>query len=200
MPDLSERILASARTLFYENGYYGTATHEIAKKAGTSESGIFRLFKNKYGVLMAVYNEAWKKVNSRVNAILVSTDSPVESILKIVNTIFSMYDDDRMTINFIIINTGNTDTLILERKEESIISQENLHYIFLIQELCKKCFDRKETNGFLTPESLCEGIMAIIEGVLLGWYLSDNSKDYPYKIGKDKAINLIKSLFISLEV
>lgn len=200
MSDLSERILSSAQDLFFKNGYYSTTTREIAKEAGTSESGIFRLFRNKYEVLMAVYNESWKKVNIRVDLELESLGNPIESILKIASVVFSMYDEDRMAISFIVMNTGNTDTLILERKSESIISQENLRYIARLQELCRKCFKSKKKNDLLTPESLCEGVMAIIEGVLLGWYLADNSVDYPYKISKDEAMNLIKSLLISLEV
>lgn len=200
MSDLSERILSSAQDLFFKNGYYSTTTRAIAKEAKTSESGIFRMYRNKYELLMSVYNESWRKVNARVDSELVNVESPIEAILTIANVVFSMYDEDRLTISFIIMNTGNTDTLILEKKSESIISEENIRYITRLQKICRECFTDEQLDTLLIPESLCEGIMALIEGVLLGWYLADNSKDYPYKISKKEATNLIRSLLNSLEV
>lgn len=192
---LKERILTSARELFFEQGYYRTTTREIAKNAKTSESGVFRLFDSKYAILMSVYNSAWGKVNLKIDKELANDFSPKEKIICIANVVFKMYEDDKKTMSFIIMNTGNTDTLILERKENSIISNENKKYIIRLEELCKHCSELKMVNHRLDAQSLCEGIMSVIEGVLLGWYLADTSDNYPYRLSLEQALNLIRIFF-----
>ncbi len=48
------RILDAALEMFAEQGYAGTATSEIAKKAGVSEAAIFRHYKTKKDLLIGV--------------------------------------------------------------------------------------------------------------------------------------------------
>lgn len=184
--------------MFFEKGYYGTTTREIAQRAQTSESGVFRIFKSKYEILMAVYNLSWKRVNDEIDSEIEKISDPKEKIIYIVQTVFGLYDKDKMCMSFIIMNTGNTDTLILERKEDSIISDENIVYIERLQRISEECFESGGVHSLLTAQSLCEGIMSLIEGILLGWYLADNSKDYPYKLDNETALNMIK-VFIGKE-
>ena len=189
---LRERILKVAREVFFEKGYYGTTTREIAQRAQTSESGVFRIFSSKYEILMSVYNLSWKRVNDEIDSKIEEISDPKEKIIFIVQTVFELYDTDKICMSFIIMNTGNTDTLILERKEDSIISKENTIYIERIQRLCEECFLTGGIHKLLTAQSLCEGIISLIEGILLGWYLADNSRDYPYRLDNKTALNMIK--------
>lgn len=195
---LKERILKAAREVFFEKGYYGTTTREIAQKAETSESGVFRIFNSKYEILMAVYNLSWKKINDEIDSKIEKVSDPKEKIMVIVQTVFGLYDEDKICMSFIIMNTGNTDTLILERKEDSIISEENIIYIERLQKICVECMSKGSIHKLLTAQSLCEGIMSLVEGILLGWYLADNSKDYPYRLDIRTALNMIK-VFIGEE-
>lgn len=48
------RILDAALEMFADQGYAGTATSEIAKKAGVSEAAIFRHYKTKKDLLIGV--------------------------------------------------------------------------------------------------------------------------------------------------
>ena len=197
---LKERILYSARETFFYEGYNATSTKKIAQKAGTSESGIFRIFSNKYEILMSVYNACWKIINDKIDSSIESFTTPKEKILYIAESMFDLYFEDRICMSFIIMNTGNTDTLILERKQESIISEENVKYIKRLKKQCDNLFAESSATGLLTAEALCEAVMSVIEGVLLGWYLVDNAKDYPYKISKKEALNIIIVLIKDKEV
>ena len=47
MTDKQEKILQAALELFAKEGFKGTSTNKIAKKAGVSEGLIFRHFENK---------------------------------------------------------------------------------------------------------------------------------------------------------
>ncbi len=49
MTEKKKKIITAALDMFSENGFKGTATSQIAKKARVSEGLIFRHFKNKEG-------------------------------------------------------------------------------------------------------------------------------------------------------
>lgn len=70
-----ERILASATSLFEENGFHGAGIDDIAAAAGVTGPAIYRHFKNKDAVLVALFD----RLGERLEAILetvASLDGP----------------------------------------------------------------------------------------------------------------------------
>ena len=61
-----ERILASATSLFVENGFHGAGIDDIAAAAGVTGPAIYRHFKNKDAVLVALFD----RLAERLAAIL----------------------------------------------------------------------------------------------------------------------------------
>jgi AcrR family transcriptional regulator len=61
-----ERILASATSLFEENGFHGAGIDDIAAAAGVTGPAIYRHFKNKDAVLVALFD----RLSERLAAIL----------------------------------------------------------------------------------------------------------------------------------
>ena len=61
-----ERILASATSLFEENGFHGAGIDDIAAAAGVTGPAIYRHFKNKNAVLVALFD----RLAERLEAIL----------------------------------------------------------------------------------------------------------------------------------
>lgn len=196
-PSLENRILAAARKLFLEPGYHATNTRALASEAGTSESGIFRLFSSKYHVLMAVYNDAWGRVNSKVEARLGKSSStdPRELAIYVLQEIWKIYKSDPVTASFIIINTGNTDSLVVDRREKAVISEENVRYVERLHQLCEDCVAKRMVSGGLSAGALREGLLGISEGILLGWYLADNTDGaYPQRVSLDEATRVARQL------
>lgn len=192
---LEGRVFLAARELFYTKGYYATTTREIAKRAGTSETGVFRTFPSKYGLLMAVYNDAWKIFNSAIGES--KFDDPRREIIRIFHVLTDLYAKDSLTVAFMVINTGNTDTLLIEHNDHAIVSQENIKYIERIRMLCADAVNKRFVAPVYTVNALTEVILGIYEGTLLGWYLADNSDDYGERVSsKDmvKALGHILSL------
>ena len=60
--DTRSRILQAALRLFAAQGYDGTTTKELAKKAKVAEGTIFRYFPNKKAVLIEVATEGWVEI------------------------------------------------------------------------------------------------------------------------------------------
>jgi AcrR family transcriptional regulator len=57
-----ELLMLTARRLFSENGFYGTATARIAKEAGVSNGILFHYFPSKEFLVKALYNDVKDRI------------------------------------------------------------------------------------------------------------------------------------------
>jgi len=69
-----ERLLSAAKQLFSSRGYENTSTAMIARDARTSESQLVKHFGGKEGLLEAIFNEGWAKLEAPLTAIDVIRD------------------------------------------------------------------------------------------------------------------------------
>ncbi len=81
MTEKQDKILSSALELFANEGFNATSTNQIAKKAGVSEGLIFKHFKNKKGLLDALYVQVEGKLGAGFTQIIFETDP--KKVLKI---------------------------------------------------------------------------------------------------------------------
>jgi AcrR family transcriptional regulator len=91
-----ERILASATSLFEENGFHGAGIDDIAAAAGVTGPAIYRHFKNKDAVLVALFD----RLGERLGAILekvASLDGP-EALETLVRLHVRLAFDERALI------------------------------------------------------------------------------------------------------
>jgi AcrR family transcriptional regulator len=89
-----ERLLEAAKRLFAAQGYEQTATSAIAREAGTSESQLMRYFGGKVGLLEALFEEAWTRLNSRVARAMAASEDTRTQLLAAVQTIVSTLSRD----------------------------------------------------------------------------------------------------------
>ncbi|MCB0822897.1 MAG: helix-turn-helix transcriptional regulator [Bacteroidales bacterium] len=87
MTEKQEKILKSALELFAKEGYHATSTSKVANNAGVSEGLIFRHFKNKEGLLMAILKEGENKLNELFADIVMESD-PQEVVRKAIELPF----------------------------------------------------------------------------------------------------------------
>jgi AcrR family transcriptional regulator len=64
-----ERILASATSLFEENGFHGAGIDDIAAAAGVTGPAIYRHFKNKDAVLVALFDRLAERLEAVLEAV-----------------------------------------------------------------------------------------------------------------------------------
>ncbi|MCB2219522.1 MAG: TetR/AcrR family transcriptional regulator [Bacteroidetes bacterium] len=93
MTEKQEKILNSALELFAREGYNATSTSKVAAHAGVSEGLIFRHFRNKRGLLMAILAEGDKKLKSLFEDIVLESD-PIEVIRKSIILPFSVPESE----------------------------------------------------------------------------------------------------------
>ncbi len=93
MTEKQEKILEAALELFAEEGYAATSTSKVAKAAGVSEGLIFRHFKNKEGLLDAIFEQVAERTKM-VFADIVLETKPEKVIEKIIELPFSINPDE----------------------------------------------------------------------------------------------------------
>jgi AcrR family transcriptional regulator len=98
--DLSLRILRAARELFFTRGFARTQLRTIASKAGTSESGVLRVYGSKSLLLRAVCESCWEEVNAELDRALkekaARDDDPRSLLVEVMRTVRAReqgYDD-----------------------------------------------------------------------------------------------------------
>ena len=187
--NVSERIIAASRELFFKKGYFPTSTRQIASKAGTSESGMFRLFPNKFALLVAVYNSCWREVNEHLKESTAALDDPRDKIIAIVRSFWELYEREPSVVTFLMSNFGSADTLLISRQDEAIITDEANQYMKRVATLCTAVVEQGLVDQGITAEALREYVFSISQGILVGWYLADRTpRGYGAKVGIDEAL------------
>jgi AcrR family transcriptional regulator len=89
-----ERLLESAKRLFATQGYEQSATSAIARQAGTSESQLMRYFGGKAGLLDALFDDAWARLNARVGKAIGGIPRAREALLAACQAVVSTLSRD----------------------------------------------------------------------------------------------------------
>ena len=77
-------IIDAAVFLFAKNGYAATPTAAVAQKAGVSEGLIFHHFKNKAGILLAIFRELDNIYVSEIETLTQKATTGLEALLAVV--------------------------------------------------------------------------------------------------------------------
>ncbi len=136
-----QRILTAATELFAKQGFNGTATSEIARKAGVAQGTVFHHFKNKENLLISICDEL---VTEYVEGIRGAAQGPgtgwdaLERIL-------------RFSLNFM---TERTESITVAFRETRVLQHEpgDLHDHFAdlmsqIIDIKKNCIERGQADG-----------------------------------------------------
>ena len=74
-----ERILASATSLFEENGFHGAGIDDIAAAAGVTGPAIYRHFKNKDAVLVALFDRLAERLGGILETVAAEAGTATSS-------------------------------------------------------------------------------------------------------------------------
>ena len=126
MTEKAEQILVSALELFVANGFDGTSTIQIAKKANVSEALIFRHFNNKAGLLEAIVKKGQELFIKPIKEIL--EDQNPESIISKTLELPLVYFNDKSNYWRLLIEFKSKDKTVSElMHRESKIEQLKGH-------------------------------------------------------------------------
>jgi len=189
---IKERIMNEAINIIAENGYYGTRTSEIARRANCSEGSIFKYYKNKEELLRSIVHQG---------SLLFVNDKALSTL----EELFESLKDEkpRMIIKAIV-----KDRLVLIRNNRNLIKivliELNFHdnlkkdYIDFIKENLfnygNKVIDLLENKMSLKPVPR-EDLITFLFGTILGIIIRKNIMELDDSFDDD-LVDSIVDLFI----
>jgi AcrR family transcriptional regulator len=101
-PDRKEHIVSETCTLILEYGLSGTTTARIAARVGVTEAALYRHFKNRHEILLAVFEQ----VAIRFLGVLISDEENVPDYIRSISQALYRYlmshpDDAKLIYEFI---------------------------------------------------------------------------------------------------
>ena len=181
--DVSHRVMRAAKQLFFARGYADTPLRAIAKEAGTSESGVLRIYHSKTGLLRAVYAECWAELNIRIEEAVVAAarrdSDPRNLLIVLMRTVLERYQEDPSLMNFMLSDFGFRETAGLSSSEsidpliDARVRDEYHRYLTRIHDLCGAVVKDRPwlAEAGVTSAALGHIYTSIVFGIQAGWYM-----------------------------
>lgn len=156
------RLLAAGKSLFAQLGYEQTSTAAIAREAGTSESQLVRYFEGKAGLLAAVFDESWKPLNERVQALMANAVNAREAVLGVLSTVIHAFGQDHQLASIFLFEGRR----VRGGAHEVVLSQGFLDFADLVRRLVQRghrdgSFAREFNDG-----AIASALMGGTEGMI----------------------------------
>ncbi|MBN1628785.1 MAG: TetR/AcrR family transcriptional regulator [Thermoleophilia bacterium] len=180
--DVPQRVLEAAKQVFFECGYHRSSLRVIAKRAGTSESGVLRFYRGKLHLLQAVFASCWAQVNSRaeqaLEAAAAQDPDPRHLLIALMRSVLEDYEADEPMMQFMLITFGFQETAGPSKADDSdseadtTARQEYRRYLTRVNELCEAVVAQQPvfSQMGLSGAALAHVFMAMTNGVQGGWY------------------------------
>ncbi len=173
-----EIIILATIDVIDEYGIHGLSTREVAKRVGISEPGIFRHFKSKSTLLLAVLDHFSLYDEDVIHSIKVKYQDPMEAIYKFVET-YALYYENYPAI------TAMMQNMDLLRKDPNLSDKVKtilLNRTLFLTELIKQAQKLGKIDLEIDSKGLAITIIGIEREWCLNWRLADFSFSLSEKI------------------
>jgi AcrR family transcriptional regulator len=180
--NVERRVLEAATQVFFARGFHNSSLREIAKRAGTSESGVLRFYQGRLHLLQCVYASCWTEINEnldRVVALAAEEDpDPRNLLVHLMRAILNDYHAAEPRMHFMLTTFGLQNTAgystgeDLESDADSEARRQYHRYLTRIHDLCDAAVAEQPifTKAGLTGAALAQLFIAMCNGVQGGWY------------------------------
>lgn len=166
-----ERLAEAAKALFAERGYEATSTVAICRLAGTSESQLIKHFGSKQGILQAIFEGAWERINPAVRLATESIALPREKLRITIE----------MVLNFLAKDLQLRTLFLLEGRrlrgdgQLVVLVPGFLEFVEMVDEILRELVREGALAGNLHPQAFRSALMGAIEGMLRDQMLATTS-------------------------
>lgn len=187
--EVSQRILRTAKDLFFAKGFVSTSLRTIATEAGTSESGVLRIYGSKNGLLRAVYAACWCELNDRIDEAMVvarqADPDPRELILELMRTVWQSYQQHPAMMSFMLSHFSFRETSGLDDAEgvapeiDERVRNEYQRYLNHAHGLAGLVAAGNPAliKAGVTPAALGHMVTSIIYGIQTSWAVAKQERE-----------------------
>ena len=157
-----DRIRDAAKVLFAERGYESTATADICRLAGTSQSQLIKHFSNKQGLLEAIFEYAWEQINPAINLAIETASSPREKLNILIGMILAFMEKEK-EIRVLFLLEGRR---IRGGGQMVVLVPGFLAFVKTLDGILKELAAKGELRSDLHPQAFRSALMGALEGIL----------------------------------
>ena len=180
--NVEERVLQAAKQVFFARGFHNSSLRAIAKKAGTSESGVLRFYQGKLHLLQTVFAACWAEINEnleRAMAVAVEQDpDPRHVLVELMRAVLNDYHAAEPRMHFMLTTFGYQDAVghIIDDEPgtdaDSEARQQYHRYLTRIYSLCDTVVAQYPVfaKAGISGAGLAQMFIAMCNGVQGGWY------------------------------
>lgn len=155
MTQKKQNILTTALRLFVDRGYDATSTRQIANEAGVSEALIFRHYKNKEGLLLAIFEKGGEMISERTESVVEESD-PRLFIFKLIELPLQLISEE---------DIDDFWPLLMDMKHKHAHAKAMMHENETLKILKERAVWALGELGYEQPEQEVALLMFYIDGV-----------------------------------
>jgi len=167
----SERILQKAMSVFSRDGYYKANADEIATLAGVGKGTIYRHFKSKKGLFLAVVEWGISSLKDTIMEAIKNIDSPIKRTTIAVSTYLTFFETHREFYRVLI-----QEMTTFREGVERIFREEYLPHIPLLEENIRRGIEKGVLKN-INPRIASFALIGLTNAIIYQWLISD--EDYP---------------------
>lgn len=158
---MRERIVATARALFLEQGYEAMSVRKIAGRLGCAPGTLYLYFKNKQDLLRSIWAEALDALHDRIGPVADRSADPVQRIYRILRAYadFALAQPEHFHVVFMPRNTPST--LEAEFQRDPDHHRDYLHLRDAVADAVAQGLFRP-----VDPDLAAQGVWTAVHGVL----------------------------------
>jgi AcrR family transcriptional regulator len=176
-----ESIILATIDVIDEFGFRGLSTREVAKRVGISEPAIFKHFKTKGELILAVVEHFSQYDSDVIQSIRAKKLEPVKAIICFIETYATYYENypaiTAITQNFDLLRTDPN----LSDKIQNIVTTRTS----FITEMA-----RQASSGKVNTDQFCENLGVTIMGLTREWCLLWRLSGYNFSLKERMVSNL----------
>ena len=157
-----DRMLHAAKSLFASQGYENTSTVAIARAAGTSESQLMKHFGSKEGLLQAIFDHAWQKINQSVRQALQGLASPTDKLNSLAVVLPTALERDSELKLIFLLEARH----VRKRGDIVALSQGFMEFIGIFDAVLGDMRSAGQLRPGLNLQAVRSGLIGLFEGML----------------------------------
>ncbi|NTW71270.1 MAG: TetR/AcrR family transcriptional regulator [Eubacteriaceae bacterium] len=116
--DTKQKLLRSAKTLFYEKGYFNTSIKDISESAGVNRALISYHFGSKEGLAVEISNELTRKILKEISKRIKMLDNSVDTLVLIALQFrqFALFRKNNANYRRFMVELAKENVLVLGEK------------------------------------------------------------------------------------
>ena len=186
-----ESLILSMIEVISEQGLQGLTTREVAKRQGISESTIFKHYKTKNELILAVLDYFSQYDQAIIESLGLKEFKPIEAITYFIEAYVTYYENYPEITAIILSYEG----LMHEVELSAVVKRIFTKRVNTIQSLIEDAQRQKEIPKDVDPESLADLIIGMERVVILRWRL----ENYNFSL-KEHTLTALKMLLDVLKI